>query len=61
MERFFPFVNPGVIPAYIAALTGVDDAMVPDAPTFSNVLSYLERLLQEGVFVVYNVNFLFMN
>ena len=58
VERFSSLVNPGVfIPAYITALTGIDDAMVADAPTFENMVPYLKRLLQDGIFVAHNVNF----
>ncbi len=58
VEHFSSLVNPGVfIPPYITALTGIDDDMVADAPVFEDMLPYLKRLLQNGVFVAHNVNF----
>jgi len=58
VERFSSLVNPGVyIPAYITALTGIDDDMVADAPVFQDMAPYLQKFLNEGVFVAHNVNF----
>lgn len=58
VERFSSLVNPGVyIPAYITALTGIDDDMVADAPTFGEMAPYIKKLFQDGVFVAHNVNF----
>ncbi len=58
VEHFSSLVNPGVfIPPYITALTGIDDDMVADAPSFKDMVPYLKRLFQEGIFVAHNVNF----
>lgn len=45
------------IPRYITALTGIDNFMVADAPTFDEVADTLFDLLNENIFVAHNVNF----
>jgi len=58
VERFSSLVNPGVyIPAYITAITGIDDDMVADAPAFREMAPYLKKILNENIFVAHNVNF----
>jgi DNA polymerase III subunit epsilon len=47
----------GRIPNYITALTGIDDAMVEDAPTFEEVAETIEELTKDAIFVAHNVNF----
>jgi DNA polymerase III subunit epsilon len=57
-DRFSTLVNPeSVIPHYITALTGIDNAMVSNAPTFSAIAPTLFGLLQNRIFVAHNVNF----
>ncbi len=51
-------VNPGRhIPAFITGLTGIDDAMVCDAPAFTDIAADLAEFLKGSVFVAHNVNF----
>jgi DNA polymerase-3 subunit epsilon len=51
-------VNPGVrIPAGITALTGIDDAMLVDAPPFERIAAELRARLAGRVFVAHNVRF----
>jgi DNA polymerase-3 subunit epsilon len=51
-------VNPGQrIPSFIQQLTGIDDAMVADAPAFGTVLPELLALLDGAVLVAHNVRF----
>jgi len=58
VESFSTLVNPGIpIPEYITALTGIDDSMLVDAPTFSDVALQIYQLLHDKVFVAHNVNF----
>jgi DNA polymerase-3 subunit epsilon len=58
VARWSTLVNPGVaIPPYIQSLTGISDAMVEDAPTFAQVATQLQELLDGAVFVAHNVRF----
>jgi DNA polymerase III subunit epsilon len=51
-------VHPGQrIPAGITALTGIDDAMLEDAPPFEQVAKELRERLAGRVFVAHNVRF----
>lgn len=45
------------IPKMITTLTGIDNEMVKDAPTFSHVADEIERFTQNAIFVAHNVNF----
>ncbi|MBX9927817.1 MAG: hypothetical protein K2X99_02800, partial [Gemmatimonadaceae bacterium] len=58
VEHFASLVNPERrIPMHITRLTGIDDAMVADAPVFRDVAPAIERALQQRVFVAHNVAF----
>ena len=58
VKHFETLINPQQsIPRYITALTGIDDFMVADAPTFDEVADTLFDLLNENIFVAHNVNF----
>ncbi|MCX2574398.1 exonuclease domain-containing protein [Pedobacter sandarakinus] len=58
VERFSTLINPGTpVPIYITALTGIDDAMLVDAPTFADVAYQIYQLLHDKIFVAHNVNF----
>ncbi|NTE01228.1 GIY-YIG nuclease family protein [Agrobacterium tumefaciens] len=58
VESFSTLINPGIpIPEYITALTGIDDSMLVDAPTFGDVALQIYQLLHDKVFVAHNVNF----
>ena len=57
-RRWSTLVNPGVpIPYYIQTLTGIDDAMVADAPSFKQVADDLLAVLEGSVLVAHNVGF----
>ena len=45
------------IPRNITQLTGIDDAMVADAPLFAEVAESLSKFLADSIFVAHNVNF----
>lgn len=58
VESYTTLINPGIpIPAHITALTGIDDAMLEDAPVFDDVALQIYQLLHDKVFVAHNVNF----
>lgn len=58
VERYTTLINPKQqIPDYITALTGIDNTMVSDAPTFNDVAFQIYQLLSDKVFVAHNVNF----
>lgn len=51
-------VNPQIpIPYFIQRLTGIDNSMVANAPTFNEIAAQVYELLQDKVFVAHNVNF----
>ena len=51
-------VNPHVpIPYFIQRLTGIDNGMVANAPSFEEIAGQVFELLQDKVFVAHNVNF----
>lgn len=55
-ERFDRLVNPGVpIPKATTAVHGIDDAMVVDAPRFSQLASGLEAFVGDAVLVGHTV------
>lgn len=56
--RYETLVNPGYkIPRFVAALTGITDYMVADAPPFEAVADKVFSLLKGRVFIAHNVNF----
>lgn len=57
-KRWSRLVNPEMpIPEHIIALTGINEAMVADAPTFAELAEEVFLLLSDCVFVAHNVNF----
>lgn len=57
-QRWSSLVNPGSpIPYYIQSLTGINDAMVADAPRFKQVADTLLAILEGSVLVAHNVGF----
>jgi len=55
---FESLLNPGVpIPPRITLLTGIDDALVRDAPRFEDVADHVLAALSGRVFVAHNVRF----
>ena len=58
LHRWSTLVNPGVpIPLAITRLTGIDDALVADAPCFADVAEAFLDLVDGCVFVAHNVGF----
>jgi DNA polymerase-3 subunit epsilon len=60
IEEYTSLVNPRMhIPSNIVRLTGINDAMVWNAPEEKEVFSHVRRLLMQpyAVFVAHNVNF----
>ncbi len=58
VKHFETLINPVQhIPRHITALTGIDNAMVADAPVFETVAPAIYELLQDAVFVAHSVNF----
>lgn len=58
VKHFETLINPQQnIPRYITALTGIDNYMVQDAPTFEEVAETLFELLKDNIFIAHNVNF----
>lgn len=57
-KRWSRLVNPEMpIPLHITALTGINETMVADAPTFAELAEEIYQLLSDCVFVAHNVNF----
>src|SRR5947208_698391 len=51
-------VNPHTpIPYFIQRLTGIDNSMVANAPSFKEIAGQVYELLQDKIFVAHNVNF----
>jgi DNA polymerase-3 subunit epsilon len=58
IDKFTSLVNPQeYIPAFITSLTGIDDALVADAPLFSEIADRVIEITQDAIFVAHNVNF----
>ncbi|AVR46808.1 DNA polymerase III subunit epsilon [Christiangramia fulva] len=58
IDKFTSLINPEKeIPRQITALTGIDNAMVEDAPKFHEVAGKIEELTRDAIFVAHNVNF----
>ncbi|MDX1470061.1 MAG: exonuclease domain-containing protein [Flavobacteriaceae bacterium] len=58
IDEFTSLVNPeSLIPRHITALTGIDNAMVADAPTFEEIAPKIKQITQDTIFVAHNVNF----
>jgi DNA polymerase-3 subunit epsilon len=58
LHLYETLVNPHVpIPYFIQRLTGIDNAMVATAPSFSEIAGQVNELLQDKIFVAHNVNF----
>jgi DNA polymerase-3 subunit epsilon len=57
-EAFQSLINPGrPIPSFITRLTGIDDAMVRDAPRFAEIAGFLAQEMVGRVFVAHNARF----
>ncbi|REE94317.1 ATP-dependent DNA helicase DinG [Paenibacillus taihuensis] len=58
IRTYSTFVKPTIpIPPFITQLTGIDEAMVKDAPELEEVLLELIPLLDDAVLVAHNVSF----
>ena len=58
IKHFETLINPQqLIPRFITSLTGIDNAMVADAPTFDEIADVLFEILNENIFIAHNVNF----
>ena len=58
VDKFTSLINPEKdIPRHITALTGIDNAMVTDAPKFFEVAKKVEEFTRDAIFVAHNVNF----
>ena len=58
VKQFETLINPlQKIPSYITALTGINNAMVANAPLFETVAASIYDLLNDVVFIAHNVNF----
>lgn len=58
VDFYETLINPQQqIPYFIERLTGINNNMVADAPSFSEVAETIYKLLKDKVFVAHNVNF----
>lgn len=58
LDEFTTLVNPNAyIPDYITALTGIDNAMVANAPTFAEIADDILKITEDAIFIAHNVNF----
>jgi DNA polymerase III subunit epsilon len=58
IQRYQSLINPKIsIPQYITGLTGINDQMVKDSPTFEEIAVEIYAILKDKVFVAHNVNF----
>ena len=58
VHRWSTLVNPGVpIPPFIQQLTGIDDDMVRDAPSFASLQDDLFRRVNGGLLIAHNARF----
>ncbi|MES2431595.1 MAG: exonuclease domain-containing protein [Bacteroidota bacterium] len=58
IRKFETLINPQQkIPSYITALTGINGAMLIDAPVFEEIAEALYDVLKDNIFVAHNVNF----
>ncbi|NRD20027.1 GIY-YIG nuclease family protein [Winogradskyella eckloniae] len=58
IDEFTSLVNPNsFIPAHITALTGIDNAMVANSPSFEEIAQPILDITEGAIFVAHNVNF----
>ena len=58
VTRWSTLVNPEIsIPPFVQTLTGIDDAMVRNAPVFSEIAEALAARLQDSLFIAHNARF----
>lgn len=57
-DKFQSLINPGrPIPEWITHLTGIDDGMVKNAPSFEEIGPSLHEFLSQGIFTAHNAAF----
>ncbi len=58
VDEFTSLVNPECpIPNFITGLTGIDDQMVTNAPTFKEISGQIIEITKDSIFVAHAVNF----
>lgn len=58
VDEFTSLVNPeSYIPQHITALTGIDNTLVADSPTFAEIAQDIINITKNTIFVAHNVNF----
>jgi DNA polymerase-3 subunit epsilon len=58
VDTFHSLVNPEMyIPPFITKLTGIDNAMVQDSPTFYDIQDSVRQFTKDAWFVAHNVKF----
>lgn len=58
VDFFHSLINPEIyIPPFITRLTGIDNAMVQDSPTFCDVQDHVRALTKDAWFVAHNAKF----
>ena len=58
IDEFTSLINPeSYIPQHITALTGIDNDLVANAPTFEEVAQAILNITEDAIFVAHNVNF----
>ncbi|KEZ93568.1 exonuclease domain-containing protein [Nonlabens ulvanivorans] len=58
LDKYSSLIDPEVlIPDYITTLTGIDNAMVANAPVFADVAEEILNFTKDCIFVAHNVNF----
>jgi len=58
VDFFHSLINPEIyIPPFITRLTGIDNAMVQDSPTFYDVQDHVRSLTKDAWFVAHNAKF----
>ncbi len=58
VDAYQSLVNPQCwIPNFITQLTGIDNQMVKDAPTFEEIADEVHRMTYDAAFVAHNVTF----
>lgn len=58
VDFFHSLINPEIyIPPFITRLTGIDNAMVKDAPTFCEVQDAVRAMTRDAWFVAHNAKF----
>ncbi|WP_419213942.1 exonuclease domain-containing protein [Maribacter sp. X9] len=58
IDEFTSLVNPQCdIPPFITGLTGIDNDMVRNAPTLKEIVTQIDAITKETIFVAHSVNF----